>query len=99
LSADGSHPIQRAWLDVDVPQCGYCQAGQMMTTAALLAKTPHPTDAEIDSALNRNLCRCGTYVRIREAVHKAAALMAGSPAPQGHARNADSPPALAEPAA
>jgi isoquinoline 1-oxidoreductase alpha subunit len=98
LSADGSHPIQRAWLDVDVPQCGYCQAGQMMTTAALLAKTPHPTDAEIDSALNRNLCRCGTYVRIREAVHKAAALMAGSPA-QGHARNADSPPAVAEPAA
>lgn len=100
LSADGSHPVQRAWLDVDVPQCGYCQTGQMMTTAALLAKTPHPTDTEIDTALNGNLCRCGTYVRIREAVHKAAALMAGSAAPHAHARNADSPlGASAEPAA
>jgi len=86
LSADGSHPVQRAWQEVDVPQCGYCQAGQMMTTAALLARTPHPTDTEIDTALNRNLCRCGTYVRIREAVHKAAALMAGSPAPHSQAR-------------
>jgi len=74
LSADGSHPVQRAWTEVDVPQCGYCQAGQMMAAAALLAKKPKPTDADIDSALNGNLCRCGTYTRIRKAVHKAAEL-------------------------
>jgi isoquinoline 1-oxidoreductase alpha subunit len=99
LSADASHPVQRAWQEVDVPQCGYCQTGQIMTTAALLARTPHPTDTEIDTALNGNLCRCGTYVRIREAVHKAAALMAGSPAPHAQMRNAASPPAFsAEPA-
>jgi isoquinoline 1-oxidoreductase alpha subunit len=100
LSADGSHPVQRAWHEVDVPQCGYCQTGQMMTTAALLTHTPHPTDAQIDTALSGNLCRCGTYVRIREAVHKAATLMAGSPAPHAHMRNADSPPDTSvEPAA
>jgi isoquinoline 1-oxidoreductase alpha subunit len=93
LSADGSHAVQRAWHEVDVPQCGYCQTGQMMTTAALLARTPHPTDDEIDTALNGNLCRCGTYVRIREAVHKAAALMASSPSPRARVGNADSPPA------
>jgi isoquinoline 1-oxidoreductase alpha subunit len=71
LSADGSHPVQVAWLEIDVPQCGYCQAGQMMSAAALLAKTPKPTDQDINSAMNGNLCRCGTYVRIRQAVHKA----------------------------
>jgi isoquinoline 1-oxidoreductase alpha subunit len=72
LSSDGSHPLQRAWLEFGVPQCGYCQAGQIMTAAALLAKKPHPTDAEIDQSLAGNLCRCGTYTRIRMAVRKAA---------------------------
>src|ERR1700685_225248 len=72
LSADGSHPVQLAWLEIDVPKCGYCQAGQMMSAAALLAKTRKPTDQDINSAMNGNLCRCGTYVRIRQAVHKAA---------------------------
>ena len=76
ISPDGSHPVQVAWQELDVPQCGYCQAGQIMTTCALLAKTPKPTDAQIDSALNGNLCRCGTYLRIRAAVHKAAELSA-----------------------
>ena len=80
LSADGSHPLQQAWCDVDVPQCGYCQAGQIMSAAALLTKTPKPTDADIDSAMTGNLCRCGTYLRIREAVHKAAAMAAGTTA-------------------
>ena len=74
LSSDGSHPVQRAWLQVDVPQCGYCQAGQMMTAAAFLAKTPKPTAAQIDSAMTGNLCRCGTYLRIRQAVQLAATL-------------------------
>jgi isoquinoline 1-oxidoreductase alpha subunit len=74
LSADGTHPAQIAWQDLDVPQCGYCQAGQIMATAALLAKNPKPTDKDIDTALNGNLCRCGTYLRIRAAVHKAAEL-------------------------
>jgi aerobic-type carbon monoxide dehydrogenase small subunit (CoxS/CutS family) len=74
LSADGKHPVQVAWLDVDVAQCGYCQAGQMMSAAALLAKNPNPSDKDIDSAMNGNLCRCATYVRIRQAVHKAATL-------------------------
>jgi isoquinoline 1-oxidoreductase subunit alpha len=72
LSADGSHPLQKAWCDVGVPQCGYCQAGQIMAAAALLAKNPRPTDADIDGAMAGNLCRCGTYLRIREAIHKAA---------------------------
>ena len=72
LSPDGSHPLQKAWMDLDVPQCGYCQAGQLMTAAALLAIMPNPTDAEIDSAMTGNLCRCGTYVRIRKAIHLAA---------------------------
>jgi isoquinoline 1-oxidoreductase alpha subunit len=75
LSADGNHPLQRAWLELGVPQCGYCQAGQIMTAAALLAKKPEPTDAEIDQSLAGNLCRCGTYTRIRAAVRKAAAVM------------------------
>jgi len=72
LSADGSHPLQKAWMEVDVPQCGYCQAGQLMTAAALLAKTPKPTDDQINTAMTGNVCRCGTYVRIREAIHLAA---------------------------
>ena len=74
LSAEGTHPVQMAWQEIDVPQCGYCQAGQMMSAAALLAKNSKPTDKDIDSAMNGNLCRCGTYLRIRQAVHKAAAL-------------------------
>ena len=73
LSADGSHPVQKAWMDLDVAQCGYCQAGQIMSAAALLAKTPKPTDAQIEAAMDGNLCRCGTYIRIREAIRKAAA--------------------------
>lgn len=72
ISPDGSHPVQVAWQELDVPQCGYCQAGQIMSACALLAKNPKPTDAEIDSAMNVNLCRCGTYLRIRAAIHKAA---------------------------
>lgn len=72
LSPDGSHPLQRAWEEVDVAQCGYCQAGQIMSAAALLAKTPKPTDAQIDAAMSNNLCRCATYLRIREGIHKAA---------------------------
>jgi isoquinoline 1-oxidoreductase subunit alpha len=74
LSPDGTHPVQIAWRDLDVPQCGYCQAGQMMSAAALLAKNPKPTDADIDAAMNGNICRCGTYIRIRQAIHKAAAM-------------------------
>ena len=72
LSADGSHPVQRAWMEEDVPQCGYCQSGQVMTAAALLAKNANPTDEEIDAAMSGNLCRCGTYQRIRRAVRRAA---------------------------
>src|ERR1035438_576546 len=71
LSADGTHPVQVAWDEVDVPQCGYCQGGQIMAAAALLAKNHHPTEAEINTAMNPNFCRCGTYVRIREAIHAA----------------------------
>jgi isoquinoline 1-oxidoreductase alpha subunit len=72
LSPDGSHPLQKAWNEVDVAQCGYCQAGQIMSAAALLAKTPKPTDRDIDAAMSANLCRCATYLRIRQAIHKAA---------------------------
>jgi len=79
LSTDGSHPVQRAWCDLDVPQCGYCQAGQMMTAAALLASKPRPTDEDIDAAMAGNVCRCCTYVRIRGAVHKAASMMPALP--------------------
>ena len=71
LSADGSHPVQRAWIEQDVPQCGYCQSGQIMAAAALLARNPNPSDADIDAAMT-NICRCGTYQRIRAAVHRAA---------------------------
>jgi isoquinoline 1-oxidoreductase subunit alpha len=76
LSADGSHPLQKAWTEIDVPQCGYCQAGQIMSAAALLASKPKPTDADIDMAMNGNICRCGTYLRIREAIKKAAGVPA-----------------------
>jgi len=72
LSPDGSHPLQLAWQEIDVPQCGYCQAGQIMSAAALLAKNAQPTDAQISEAMDGNLCRCGTYLRIREAIHRAA---------------------------
>ena len=76
-NADGSlHPLQEAWIALDVPQCGYCQAGQLMSAAALLARNPNPTDKDIDTAMAGNLCRCGTYVRIRQAIHTAAAKMA-----------------------
>lgn len=78
ISPDGSHPVQVAWQELDVPQCGYCQAGQIMSACALLAKNPKPTDGDIDSAMNGNLCRCGTYLRIRAAVHKAAELTASN---------------------
>jgi isoquinoline 1-oxidoreductase alpha subunit len=74
LSPDGSHPVQRAWAELDVVQCGYCQSGQIMSAAALLAAKPEPTDAAIDAAMSGNICRCGTYQRIRAAVHRAAAL-------------------------
>jgi len=72
LSADGSHPLQRAWEELDVPQCGYCQAGQLMTAAALLTRIAKPTDQQIETAMNGNVCRCGTYMRIKEAIHLAA---------------------------
>jgi len=72
LSPDGSHPLQRVWEELDVPQCGYCQAGQIMSAAALLRRNPRPSDADIDAAMSGNLCRCATYTRIREAIHKAA---------------------------
>jgi isoquinoline 1-oxidoreductase alpha subunit len=76
LSADLSHPVQRAWLELQTPQCGYCHSGQMMTAAALLNKIPAPADSDIDDAMSANLCRCGTYHRIRASVHRAAELMA-----------------------
>ena len=78
LSPSGTHALQRAWEELDVPQCGYCQAGQLMSAAALLAATPKPTDAEIDAAMNGNLCRCATYTRIREGIHRAAAIAANN---------------------
>ncbi len=80
LSGDNSHPVQRAWIEHSVPQCGYCQSGQIMSAAALLSRTANPTDGEIDAAMAGNLCRCGTYLRIRKAIHRAAemALDSGS---------------------
>ncbi len=80
LSADTSHPVQQAWIEEDVPQCGYCQSGQIMAAASLLAKTSRPTDADIDEALHGNICRCGTYSQIRRAIHRAAAIKAGGKA-------------------
>ena len=74
LSADGNHPVQRAWVEADAPQCGYCQSGQIMTAAALLSRTPNPTDAQIDQAMRGNICRCGSYQEIREAIRHAAKL-------------------------
>ena len=75
LSPDRSHPVQKAWIELDVPQCGYCQSGQIMSAAALLAHTAAPSDADIDTAMSGNLCRCGTYQRIRAAIHRAAAML------------------------
>jgi isoquinoline 1-oxidoreductase subunit alpha len=74
LSPDGTHPVQKAWIEADVPQCGYCQSGQMMSAAALLAKSKTPSDAEIDAAMSGNICRCGTYPRIKAAIKRAGAL-------------------------
>ena len=78
LSAEGTHPLQRAWEEIDVPQCGYCQAGQLMSASALLARTPKPTDADIDRAMSGNICRCGTYNRIRAAIHRGAEMTAST---------------------
>jgi isoquinoline 1-oxidoreductase alpha subunit len=88
LSPDGLHPVQLAWAEIDVPQCGYCQAGQMMSASALLAKTPKPTDQDIDAAMNGNICRCGTYIRIRQAIHRAATLAATHSTHNAHATHA-----------
>ena len=77
LSATNAHPVQKAWMDVDVPQCGFCQSGQIMSAVALLNAKPKPTDADIDAAMSGNICRCGTYQRIRAAIHRAAALKGG----------------------
>jgi isoquinoline 1-oxidoreductase subunit alpha len=74
LSTDGSHPVQQAWMEINVPQCGYCQPGQIMSAVALLAKKASPSDTEIDDAMSGNICRCGTYQRIRQAIHRAAAM-------------------------
>jgi isoquinoline 1-oxidoreductase alpha subunit len=87
LSPDGSHPLQRAWEELDVPQCGYCQAGQLMSASALLASKPNPTDADIDAAMNGNICRCATYLRIRQAIHRAAQM----PAAVGGSRSSGNP--------
>ena len=81
LSPDRSHPVQRAWIEVDVPQCGYCQSGQIMSAAALLAQNAKPSDSDIDDAMKGNICRCGTYQRIRQAVHRAAELHKASAKP------------------
>lgn len=89
LSADGSHPLQVAWRDLDVPQCGYCQAGQIMSAAALLRRNPKPSDADIDAAMSGNLCRCATYMRIRQAIHSAAESTAQ--AGVGRAKSGSSP--------
>ena len=74
LSPDRGHPVQRAWIELEVPQCGYCQSGQIMSAAALLSTNPNPSDADIDTAMAGNICRCGTYPRIRKAIHRAAEL-------------------------
>lgn len=87
LSPDGTHPLQRAWEEIDVPQCGYCQAGQLMAAASLLAKTPNPTDAEIDTAMNGNICRCATYLRIRQAIHRAAEMPGAVGSRSGHSNS------------
>jgi isoquinoline 1-oxidoreductase alpha subunit len=79
LSADGNHPLQQAWMEIDVPQCGYCQAGQIMSANALLSQNPKPTDEQITAAMTGNICRCGTYLRIRQAIHRAAAIAVNRP--------------------
>ncbi len=84
LSPEGAHALQKAWQELDVPQCGYCQAGQLMSAAALLAKKPNPTDAEIENALDGNLCRCGTYIRIKKAVRLAVNMMANPNPSEGN---------------
>ena len=81
LSTDGSHPVQQAWMEEDVPQCGYCQSGQIMSAVALLSKKANPTDADIDDAMSGNICRCGTYQRIRKAIHRAASMQVGKGKP------------------
>jgi isoquinoline 1-oxidoreductase alpha subunit len=89
LSANRSHAVQKAWLEIDVPQCGYCQSGQIMSAAALLHRNPNPSDVEIDAAMSGNLCRCGTYPRIRKAIHRAAQLQsAGAPRSAGDMQGA-----------
>lgn len=85
LSGDGRHPLQLAWIEENAPQCGYCQSGQIMSAAALLASEPKPSDADIDKAMSGNLCRCGTYQRIRRAIHRAARAMSDSEANTGRA--------------
>ena len=91
LSKAGDHPVQKAWIEEDVPQCGYCQSGMIMTTVALLKSKPKPTDADIDEALGGHICRCGTYNRIRKAVHTAAALMPPPALPPAQERGASTP--------
>ena len=91
LSPDGMHAVQKAWEELDVPQCGYCQAGQIMSAAALISKNANPTDADIDTAMNRNLCRCATYLRIKQAVKRAAAIKSGAPIPATGASNPGKP--------
>ena len=92
LSKTGDHPVQKAWIEEDVPQCGYCQSGMIMTTAALLARNTRPTDADIDSAIGGHICRCGTYNRIRKAIHTAAATLP-PPAPPAPAKAQPAKPA------
>lgn len=89
LAVDGSHPLQRAWEELDVAQCGYCQPGQIMTAAALLGKKPKPTDTEIDNAMDGNICRCTTYLRIRQAVRHAAGINGAARAPAGQGNEED----------
>jgi isoquinoline 1-oxidoreductase alpha subunit len=86
LSPDGTHALQQAWEELDVPQCGYCQAGQLMSAAALLAKNTNPTDTDIDNAMNGNICRCATYIRIRAAIHRAAEIKRGEATQAGTTR-------------
>ncbi|MGH7731809.1 MAG: (2Fe-2S)-binding protein [Candidatus Eiseniibacteriota bacterium] len=97
LSPAGNHPLQRAWQELDVPQCGYCQAGQIMSAAALLARTSRPTDADIDAAMGGNLCRCGTYLRIRAAIHRAADIARGASPADRHGRTGTARPGASKP--
>ena len=92
LSADATHPLQKAWEELDVPQCGYCQAGQIMSAASLLDKNPNPTDADIDAAMNGNVCRCATYIRIRQGIHRAAEIKRGGGAIPANGAKPDGKP-------